>query len=117
MTKKVKVSIMMMAMLFVTGFLALAQSKTPINVKDLQKGITDYIAKDYAGYTIKNAFKVDKNKVITYDVNVIKGAETIMLQFDNTGKFLKAEQVKSTAKSGTTKSTSSTKTNKTPQTK
>jgi hypothetical protein len=117
MTKQVKFLAILMAVVFGTSFLAAAQSKTPVNVKDLQKGITDYIAKDYSGYAIKNAYKVDKNKVITYDVNVVKGAETIMLQFDNAGKFLKAEPVKSTAKSGTTKTTTSTKTNKTPKTK
>jgi hypothetical protein len=71
-----------------------AQSKTVVKISDLQKSITDQIAKDYTGYTIKNAYKIDKNKVVTYDVNVIKGKETLCLAFNNSGKFLKVIEPK-----------------------
>ncbi len=72
-----------------------AGPKTPIKVTDLQKSITDQIAKDYAGYTIKNAYKMDKNKVVTYDVNVVKGTQTLCLAFDQSGKFLRVIEPKS----------------------
>jgi hemerythrin superfamily protein len=63
-------------------------------VANLQKSIKDYIAKDYAGYSIKNAFKMDHNKVITYDVNLVKGKQNVCLAFDNNGSFLKVVEPK-----------------------
>jgi hypothetical protein len=75
--------------------LANAQSKTVIKPANLQKGITDQISKDYAGYAIKNAYKIDRNKVITYEVNVVKNNHKLCLSYDNSGKFLKVMEPKS----------------------
>jgi hypothetical protein len=63
-------------------------SVNEIKVSDLQKSITNLIAKEYLGYTIKNAYKVEQNKVITYDVNVTKGTKTIILSFDKNCSFI-----------------------------
>ena len=46
--------------------------KTTIQVADLQKSITDNIAKDYPGFTIKEASSVTANNTTTYDVVVTK---------------------------------------------
>lgn len=80
----------------IVGFSAFAnaQSKTPVKTSDLQKSITNYISSDYAGYTIKNAYKVDRNKQITYDVNVMKDNKITCLAFDNSGKFIKVMEKK-----------------------
>ncbi|MGD0754065.1 MAG: hypothetical protein ABR927_03305 [Bacteroidales bacterium] len=63
--------------------------KTTIQVADLQKPITDNIAKDYAGYTIKEATSVTKDNVLTYRVVVVKGTATETLVYDKDGKFVK----------------------------
>lgn len=76
-------------MVLVMGTMVINAQKTPVKVADLQKSITDNIAKDYIGFTIKEASKVIENNVITYDVVVVKGTTQETLCYDNTGKFLK----------------------------
>jgi hypothetical protein len=63
--------------------------KTTIKVADLQKNITDNIAKDYAGYTIKSATSVTANNVVTYHVLVEKGTAKETLVYDKDGMFVK----------------------------
>jgi hypothetical protein len=89
-----------------------AKSKIPVKVTDLQKNITSKITKDYAGYTIKNAYKVNENKVITYDVNVVKGNQTLCLAFDKNGNFLKVIEPKKNTNQKTSMNSSNTGTNK-----
>jgi hypothetical protein len=60
-----------------------------VQVADLQKPITDNIAKDYAGYTIKEASSITSNNVITYHVVVAKGSKTETMVYDKDGKFVK----------------------------
>ena len=62
---------------------------TPVKVADLPKPITDNIAKDYAGFTVKDASSVTANNATTYHVVVNKGASTETLVYDGSGKFLK----------------------------
>src|SRR5664280_2749967 len=50
--------------------------RTPVMVADLLKPITDNIAKDYVGYTVKEAESVTKNNVVSYHVVVVKDATT-----------------------------------------
>jgi predicted Holliday junction resolvase-like endonuclease len=64
-------------------------TKTTIQVADLQKPITDNIAKDWAGYTIKEATSVTKENAVTYHVVVVKGTATETLVYDKDGKFVK----------------------------
>jgi len=63
--------------------------RTVVLVADLQKTITDNIAKDYVGYTIKEASSVTSNDIMTYEVVVTKEAATETLVYDKEGKFLK----------------------------
>jgi hypothetical protein len=76
------------------GAFANAQVKTALKTADLQKGITDQISQNYVGYAIKNAYKVDHNKVITYQVNVEKDKKVLCLSYDSSGKFLNAIEPK-----------------------
>lgn len=63
--------------------------RSPVMVADLPKTITDNIAKDYAGYTIKEATKVTTKGVATYEVVVTKEMVTETLEYDTAGKFVK----------------------------
>ncbi len=79
--------------LVMAAFIANAQ-RTPIKVSDLQKPITDNIAKDYAGFTIKDALKIVDNNVTTYEVVITKGTTSETLVYDSNGKFLNKETLK-----------------------
>ena len=68
---------------------------TPVMVADLPKAITDNVAKDYAGFTIKDASSVTTNNVTTYHVVVMKGSTSETLVYDGNGKFLKKLGTKS----------------------
>jgi hypothetical protein len=63
--------------------------RAAVMVADLPKTITDNIAKDYVGYTVKEATSVTTNAVVTYEVAVVKGTATETLVYDKDGKFLK----------------------------
>jgi len=63
--------------------------RTTVLAADLQKTITDNIAKDYVGYTIKEATKVVDDNVVTYEVVVVKETTTETLVYDTDGKFIK----------------------------
>jgi hypothetical protein len=62
---------------------------TTIKVADLQKNITDNIAKDYAGFTIKQATSVTGKTGVVYHVVVAKGTATETLVYDKDGMFVK----------------------------
>jgi hypothetical protein len=64
-------------------------TRTTVKVADLQKAITDNIAKDYVGFTIKEATSVTTNNTVTYDVVIVKGTTTETLVYDKDGKFVK----------------------------
>ena len=64
-------------------------TRTTVKVADLQKNITDNIAKDYAGFTIKEASSITKNNITNYDVVIAKGSTTETLVYDKDGMFVK----------------------------
>jgi hypothetical protein len=64
-------------------------ARTTIKVADLQKAITDNIAKDYVGYTIKEATCVTTNNAFIYEVVIVEGTNTETLVYDKDGKFVK----------------------------
>src|SRR5664280_85458 len=64
-------------------------TRTIVKVADLQKAITDNIAKDYVGYTIKEATSVTANNIVTYHVVIVKDATTMALVYDKDGVFVK----------------------------
>jgi hypothetical protein len=63
--------------------------RTVVLVADLQKTITDNIAKDYVGYTIKEATSVTENNIVTFEVVIVKGTTTETLVYDKDGAFIK----------------------------
>jgi len=90
MKKLILVAVFGIAVLF-----ANAQTRTEIKVADLNKAITENVAKDHAGFTIKDAFKLETNGVVSYEVKIVKGTEIEMLVYDKDGKFVKKEAHKS----------------------
>jgi hypothetical protein len=66
-----------------------AAQRTPVKVADLQKAITDNVAKDYVGFMIKEATKVVDNNIETFEVIIAKGTTQETLLYDKDGKFLK----------------------------
>jgi hypothetical protein len=76
-------------MVLVMMVLAANAQKTPVKVSDLQKPIIDNVAKDFPGFTIKEASKVVANNVTTYEVMVTKGTTHETLVYDAAGKFVK----------------------------
>jgi hypothetical protein len=62
---------------------------TPVKVADLPKAITDNVAKDYAGFTIKDAAMVMANNLMSYEVVIVKGTTTETLVYDKDGKFVR----------------------------
>jgi hypothetical protein len=87
-------------LLFVLIMAAVAVNAQRIVVKtaDLPKAIIENVAKDYAGFTVKEAVKVVADNVVTYEVVVAKGTTMETLLYDKDGKFVK----KLTVKAGTT---------------
>ena len=81
------------------GALVVNAQRTPVSVIELQKAITDNVAKDYVGFTIKEATQVVENNVVTFEVVITKGTTQETLLYDKDGKFLK----KVTEKAGTVK--------------
>lgn len=63
--------------------------RTPVKPADLLKPITDNVAKDYAGYSVKEATSVKANNIVTYEVVLFKGVESVTLVYDKDGNFLK----------------------------
>ena len=60
-----------------------------VMVGDLQKTITDNIAKDYVGFTVKEAFSLTEKDIVTYEVVIVKGTATEKLIYDKNGVFIK----------------------------
>jgi hypothetical protein len=87
-----KLFVLMFVVLF-AGY-AGAQTRTALKTVSLKKDITDHIAKNYPGYTIKEAFKVEKNKMVTYEIKAQKDLTKITLVYDDKGTFLKTETPK-----------------------
>jgi hypothetical protein len=86
---------LLIMMVLVMGAYAVNAQRTPIKVADLPKAITDNVAKDYVGFTIKEATKEVENNVVKYDVVITKGTMQETLSYDAAGKFLKKMEAKS----------------------
>jgi hypothetical protein len=68
-----------------------AQTRTELKVADIQKPVSEYLTKNYPGYTVDKAFKVDSKGNITFEICVTKQKEHEKITFDKDGKFLKKE--------------------------
>ena len=71
--------------------LIFAQTKTELKTSELQKPISEYITKNFSGYSIVKAFKVDAKGVIMFDICVSKDKNHEKLFFDKDGKFVRKE--------------------------
>ncbi len=82
----------MVTLLFVT--FAYSQTKTEIKPTDLSKGVSTYITKNFSGYSVDKAFKIDNKGVMSTQVMVSKGSERLALTFDKELKLTKKEAIK-----------------------
>ena len=88
-----KLNTLLLTLLFVFSFSGLnAQTRTELELKDLQKPILEYINQHFKGYTVNRVFKEDAKGVITYDICVNKGQVHEKIFFDKDGKFLRREE-------------------------
>jgi hypothetical protein len=94
--KKMKKVLSIALLLAAVVFASNAATKTSIKVSDLSKAISNDISKNYAGYTVKEAYKVDTNGVISYEVKVQKANDELTLLYDKDGKFIKKVPATST---------------------
>jgi len=86
-------------MVLMMTVLAVNAQRTTVKVSDLPKALIDNVAKDYAGFTIKEATKVVANNVTNYEVLIVKGTTQETLLYDKDGKFVK-KIVKQTGTTG-----------------
>ncbi len=67
----------------------LIEVETEIKKSELPASVKETIARDYAGYKIKEAAKIDSSGTITYEAEVGKGKKNAELIFDSQGNLLK----------------------------
>jgi hypothetical protein len=64
--------------------------RTPIQIAELKTSITEFIIKDYPGFTINQATRVVKNNVITYEIIIVQGTVTDTLIYDQNYSLVRA---------------------------
>jgi archaellum component FlaG (FlaF/FlaG flagellin family) len=93
MKKALSVLVLFMAVLIVSAQTTTTSnaksSKVSVKTSELQKSVTDNVAKDFPGFTIKEAFSVTKGTDVTYEVIIVKGTTSETLVYDKEGKFVK----------------------------
>ena len=93
MKKALSVLVLFMAVLIVSAQTTTTSnaksSKVSVKTSELQKSVTDNVAKDFPGFTIKEAFSVTKDTDVTYEVIIVKGTTSETLVYDKEGKFVK----------------------------
>ena len=67
----------------------LMEVESKMSKKMLPKAILESIAKDYPGYEIEEAAKIETDGKVTYEAEVEKGEKSTDLIFDADGKLLK----------------------------
>jgi hypothetical protein len=71
-----------------------AASSSALKLSDLPKAVTESIAKEYPGYTIKEAMKAKEGSGADFKVVVAKGTTNETLLYDKNGKFIKKGEAK-----------------------
>ena len=107
-----KLIVLMMAVFFVS--VASSQTRTAMKTTELKKEITNHLARTYPGYIIQNSFKIETNKVFTFEVIAAKEGSKITLVYNDKGVFVKEEKSKS-ASSVPTKAKPTTETKQAPK--
>ena len=83
-----KIALLMIIALTISVF-ANAQTRVEIKSADLPKVITDRVAKDFAGFAIQNAYKVNHQNHTSYELIIAKGTEKEKLAYSSNGIFIK----------------------------
>ncbi len=66
------------------------ENEAEIETSELPKSVTDYVAKNYAGYKLDEAAKItDAAGVVTFEAEMKKGKEEFDAVFDSSGTFIK----------------------------
>jgi hypothetical protein len=89
-----KTALIMIVALAISVF-ANAQTRVEIKSADLPKAITENVAKDFNGFAILNAFKVNANNQSTYELIVLKGVDKERLEYSSAGAFVKKTAIAS----------------------
>jgi hypothetical protein len=87
-----KTALIMIVALTISAF-ANAQTRVEVKSADLPKAITENLAKDYSGFAIQNAYKVNTKNQSTYQLIVIKGTDKEKLVYSSTGAFIRKAAV------------------------
>jgi hypothetical protein len=95
------ITVVWFALLFAAP--AFSQTKMEIRPDDLPRGITGYIAKNFAGFGVDKAFKIDNKGILSTRVMISKGSESLALTFDKDLKLVRKETMKPDAKPVTLK--------------
>lgn len=71
----------------------LMETEHEIKVAELPKAVSDYVTKNYAGYKISEASKIEDatTKKVSYEAEIQKGKEEMDLLFDADGNFISKE--------------------------
>ena len=75
-------------------------TETEIKKSDLPAAVQATIKKEFAGFKIEEAEKVEKAEGVTYEVELEKGELTYGIEFSKDGKVLKKEEKKEDDKEG-----------------
>lgn len=68
------------------------ETETAVELSKLPKAVSGALAEQFAGYTVKEADLVEApGKAAVYEVDVVKGKESLELQFSEKGELLKKE--------------------------
>jgi len=59
------------------------EAETEINKNELPQAVMDILKKEFAGFNIKEAERIESTGIITYEVEVKKGKESFELIFDD----------------------------------
>jgi hypothetical protein len=87
-----RVLIVWVTLLFaIPGF---AQTRMEIRPDDLPKGISAYIAKNFSGFGVDKAFKIDNKGVMSTRILISKGSDIMALTFDKDLKLIRKEAMK-----------------------
>jgi hypothetical protein len=75
-----------------------AQTRTTIKVADLPKSISQDINSNHVGWKAIEAFNVNTNNVMSYEVVIEKGTEKMNLYYDKDAKFVRGQDQKSNSR-------------------
>ena len=81
--------ICILILIFINNLFIFAETKTAIQSSELNLLIQEHITKNYPDYHISEAFKVNKQGVISYEVIVVKEKTSVILYYNSQGEFIR----------------------------